>query len=354
MRTNGDSQMVFEEIMLGDPPPLRLEQIRVPTSRVRLDSGNPRLRYQQQLHPDKKLDELLFNEQDTRHLKEDIRKNGLIDPPYLRRDEDGDYTAIEGNRRTACMLRLHSEYPEDPKFATIYARVLPAHTSPQKQALLMASFHVAGKLKWNAHEKAGHIYELHTRLGATMDTLKTLLHMGEPAIKQSIAAYEMLVDRFAKIDGGAYRSQADGKWSYFAELFKIKPLRMRVMPDSDGAVPQPLWADNFCRWVGTGRLPHAEDVRKLPLILSNQKARDIFENERDTETAFAHALEVAGQSDPAQKSKFLKAVKEMIAAGKVANMNDFMVIAENPVGARQLDEARALLDKISKQAANAA
>lgn len=348
MPTDVNGQLIFEEILIGgEPPPLRLEQARVDITDVRLDSRNPRLRYEQLMFPEKSLSDLLFEENDTRLLKEDILRNGLIDPPYLRREPDGKYTVIEGNRRTACMQKLHEDHPSDLRFATMYSRILPGDTPADRQALLMAQFHIAGKLKWNAHEKAGHIYSLWKVLQVPMDQLKATLHMGEPAIRATVAAYEMLTERYATIDNGKYKDKADGKWSYFAELYKTKDLRVRVAGDKNGLPADPYFADRFCRWVGEGRIPQAADVRKLPLILKDVRA--LAEFERDVEGAYERAIEIA-QSDPAEKSKFFKALRELHKAGLAANMNDIQLAAVDDKAQKALSDAKKILDGISRQA----
>lgn len=348
IETRVNDQLVFEEILIGgEPPPLRLEQARVPIDDVRLDTGNPRLRYQQLMFPEKSLSDLLFEENDTRLLKEDILRNGLIDPPYLRRDPDGKFTVIEGNRRTAVMQKLHADHPTDDRFASMYARILPGDTPVDRQALLMAQFHIAGKLKWNAHEKAGHIYTMWKKLQVPMDQLKATLHMGEPAIRATVAAYEMLTERYATIDNGKYKDKADGKWSYFAELYKTKDLRVRVAGDKNGLPADPYFADRFCRWVGETRIPQAVDVRKLPMILKDSRALAQFEGNVDG--AFERALEIA-QSDPAEKSKFFKALRDLHKAGLAANMFDIQMAASDDKAKKALSDAKKILEGISRQA----
>lgn len=345
----GNGQMLFEEVFIGgEPPPLRLEQTRVNIDDVRLDKDNPRLKYQQMLYPNMSLVDLLFNENDTRLLKDDINKNGLIDPPYLRRDEDGKFTAIEGNRRTACMTKLHAEFPHDTRFATMFARILPVDTPAAKQALLMAQFHISGKLKWDAHERAGHVYDMWAHLDVSMEQLKSTLHMGEPAIRQMVEAYRMLNDHYKTIDNGKYQAAADGKWSFFAEFFKQKVFREKVMATKDGATPDPFFRDRFCRWVGEGRLPRAEDVRKLPAILADANAKVEFE-QRPAIEAFEAAVNIA-EADPASKSKFFKAVRDLHKAGLAANMNDIMLAASDEKARKHLIDAKSVLDNISRQA----
>jgi hypothetical protein len=349
-RDNGQA-VFFEEIAIGGPPPLRIEHRKdIQVLNVRLDRDNPRLRYAQALNPGKTLADLLFEENDTRLLKEDIRVNGQLDAVYLRQDLDGHYTAIEGNRRVACMHALHELYPDDPRFAVLNAKVLPPNTPEAKQALLMAQYHVAGKLKWSAHEKAGHIYHMYKVLKVTDEQLKATLHMGMPAIKQAIEAYEMLTERYCSVQGGKYATQAEGKWSFFAELYKVRDFRAKVLKDKDGNIPDRYWADTFCEWVGEGRIPTAADVRKLALILANDRANQVFRS-RPADIAFAEAMTVADTANPASNSKFFKAVQAVVDTGLQANMADIATAAGNDKAQKLLASARSSIDMILKQAA---
>jgi len=278
--TDQPQAVLFEEISLrGAPPPLKILHTKVPTEKVRFDTSNPRLRYKKTLFPDKTDKELLFAEHDTPWLLKDIEANGVLDPIYARA-ENSFYIAVEGNRRTAVMQELQARHPDNSAFAYIPARILPQQTTDEQEALLMASFHVAGKVKWEAHEKAGHIYEMLETLHIPVSELVATLHMGAPAIKKAAESYKLL-EHFKRIDGGTYAAQAEGKWSFFSEMLKIKEFNERHQKSQD-------WDDQFCRWVGEGRLPRAEAVRDLPLILKKVRARSVFENE-PADSAFEKA-----------------------------------------------------------------
>ena len=156
--TNGNGkQQVFEEIMLHKPPPLKIQHTRVATDKKRFDTENPRLKYQKQLFPDKTDKELLFKLPDTAWLLKDIEEKGILEAIYVKEEllnGVASFVVVEGNRRTAVVQELQAKHPENPNFAYIPAKVLPSQTTPEQEAILMASCHVAGKIKWDAHEKA--------------------------------------------------------------------------------------------------------------------------------------------------------------------------------------------------------
>jgi hypothetical protein len=335
MVTNNGNKQQFEVIMLHKPPPLEIHYTKVPTAKVKFDTGNPRLKYQKQLFPDKTDKELLFNEPDTPWLLKDIEEKGVLDAIYVKvLPGDLGWVVVEGNRRTAVMQELHAKYPDNPNFAYIPAKVLPEQTSAEQEALLMASYHVAGKIKWDAHEKAGHIWYMVNTLRLPESELVSTLHMGAPAIKKAAESYGLL-EHFKRIDNGKFADQAEGKWSFFAEMLKIKDFYERHKKSQD-------WDDQFCRWVGEKRIPKAEDVRVLPLILAKLKARNLFENE-PVETAFEKASKEVDKSTPSRNSKFYKDLENLITSGKGASLNDLTNAGENEAASATIVEAYQVL-----------
>jgi hypothetical protein len=313
-------QLVFEEFTLGGVP-LRVEHARVPIEEVHFDPENPRLKYMKLQHPGESDQDLLFkNNNDTALLKKDIFANGVLDPIYVRAKEGGGYIVVEGNRRTACVKSLHAEHPDDPRFCTIPARIMPEETTKEQEALLMASFHVTGKLKWDPMEKAGHIYTMYRTLNVPMDDMIIILHMGQPAIKQAARSYELL-EQFKTIDNGKYTTEASRKWSHFNEMLKIKKFRQEDAKGNE-------WGENYCRWVGEGRLPRAEDVRTLEKIWANRAAKSLFINE-ESDVAFAKAVRHLDAANPGRNSKFFAELEKIIALAKAASVAEIEMVKGN-------------------------
>jgi hypothetical protein len=260
----------------------------------------------------------------------DIEEKGVLDAIYVKALPVGGWIVVEGNRRTAVMQELLGKHPDNPAFAYIPARVLPEQTSAEQEALLMASYHVAGKIKWEAHEKAGHIWYMVNTLRIPESEMVSTLHMGAPSIKKAAESYGLL-EHFKKIDAGKYADQAEGKWSFFAEMLKQKDFADRHKKGQD-------WDDEFCRWVGEKRIPKAEDVRDLPLILAKLKARTLFLNE-PVEVAFDKARKEVDKATPSRNSKFYKDLENLIVSGKGASLNDLEEASNNEAARDTVIEA---------------
>jgi hypothetical protein len=314
-------QMIFDEIMLHSPPPLRLQHVRIPTDAVEYDLENPRLKYKKQLWPDKSDAELLFDEPDTPWLLKDIAQKGVIEPIYVKAMSSGSWKVIEGNRRAAVMKNLHEKHKGNPLYACIPARLLPPETTKTQEALLMASYHVAGRVKWQPHEKAGHIYYMIHDLKVPESELVATLHMGAPAIKKAAESYALL-EKFKTTENGRFAKDAEGKWSFFSEMLKIKYFYEKHKASQE-------WGDQFCLWVGEKRIPTADDVRRtLPQVLKNRKAKDLFENE-PADVAWKKASKEVDKSSPARTSKFYRDLEHLIESCKAANLEELQAPEHN-------------------------
>ena len=181
------------------------------------------------------------------------------------------------------------------------ARILPDEADPKKIAILLSDLHVANKVKWEAHEKAGHIYHMNHTLHIPLDEIATVLHASKSTVKRFLDAYAFMMERFLTIDKGKYRDQGEGRWSFFDEFHRSKELRK--MAEADGQL-----ADNFCRWVGEGRLIRGEYVRKLAGVLAHPEARRIFETtaNKPPGAAFDAARRIIETAEPEQGSEFFK------------------------------------------------
>ena len=91
---------------------------------------------------------------------------------------------------------------------------------------------------------------------------------------------------------------ADGKWSFFDELFRSKALKAHMERDA-------AFGDKFCRWVGEKRLQREAEVRDLAEILASPEAREKFETSKP-ELAVEEAKKVLENADPEHGSDFFK------------------------------------------------
>jgi hypothetical protein len=291
----------YDEIVIGGQP-VKMELTEVPIDKIELDHDNPRIRYRLQLQQDgKELEDVILAMPEVRKLRADIEKNGgLRERPILQMNGNGTYKALEGNCRVVCVESLNKKKPSDPRWKKVPARIIPKDVDPKSVAILLSDMHIAGKIQWKAHEKAGQVYHMHHTLGMRIEDIAIYLRASKSTVQRLLDAYRLMVEKFLTIDEGKFAGKGEGKWSFFDELYRSKELR-------DELKKNPEFSDDFCRWVGSERLPDGADVRKLPGILKHPDARKKFEKG----APLPEVTKMVEAAEPEQGSDFFKMLAKM-------------------------------------------
>jgi hypothetical protein len=171
------SPELIDEITL-DKRRVIVRCVDLPLSEVKLDRSNPRVANTVAISPmsneddvQRQLTDLLWEDADVRSLYQSVQANhGLIERIIVRHDG----VVAEGNCRTVVCNKLAGNFPLDPVWRRIPARVLPSDITDRQVAILLGELHVGGKNKWSAFEKAGHMYSLYNTFGLTQDEIAKL------------------------------------------------------------------------------------------------------------------------------------------------------------------------------------
>lgn len=317
------AQVVVEqvdEIVLGDVK-VQVRGQEIPLDKVSLDAQNPRVANtvaasmsgsNEQVQ--RKLAETLWSDPDVHDLYHSVRENGgLIERIIVR----SSFVVAEGNCRTVVYRKLRENFPEDARWRTIPARVLPGDISDRQIAILLGELHVGGKNKWSPFEKAGHMHELSTRHGMVQDEIAKLLRTSKTAVNHNIHAFGALKNRYMPLYPG---TGAVRKFSYFYEAFKDQVLR-EWFKDSPEAL------DHFVRWVGTNKIARGSDVRELKDIVGNARALAAFE-----ESGREAARKVLERDRPELTSPLFKLMTEMSDALDNARLDDVLRVRKDTTG----------------------
>jgi hypothetical protein len=291
-----------------DNKTIQLVHDDVAIERIELDQDNPRIRYRLALEAngngkkptERELEKVILDVPEVKRLLRDIEQNGGLRERVILQENGAKLKAIEGNCRLTCIRALHRKDKDDPRWKTIPARIMPSDVNPKHLAILLTDFHVAGKIRWEAHEKAGQIYHMANELGMSQDEIALYWHASKGTVSRFLLAYSFMVERFLKVDGGKYAKIGRRKWSFFDEFFKKKELKEELKENPD-------FGDTFCRWVGDEHLPQGADVRFLPTILKHPDARERFE----TGTSLAEVKKMIEKEEPEQGSDFFKQLGNM-------------------------------------------
>jgi hypothetical protein len=273
-----------------------IEYRSMPLDDVQLDPSNPRIQHavrrasKNGTISQEDLRNLILDRPGVPELFKSIRDNGgLHDPIFVRPDG----RIIEGNCRAASYMKLRGIYPNESRWQTISAVFVP-DISDRQVAILQGYYHVAGKNKWDAYEKIGHLHHMRTILGMDDKAIAQAVSMRESEVIRDLKAYETMTEKLIpKIkDGNALE-----KWSYFQELYKRK--------DLEEYRSKPANVDAFVSLVVTKKLKRGADVRNLPKILKHPGAVKVLKTE-----GIDSAMSVVGKADPTADSKVFRKLKQ--------------------------------------------
>src|SRR5579872_2054824 len=132
---------------------------RIPNSQLELDPGNPRVQYlvgqMAGNVTEARLDELIWAKDQVKALAQSIFQNGGIrEAVIVQPTANNKFLVREGNSRTVCNRHLSEQYPGDERFAFVPAHVFEQNLTVEDIAVILADFHVAGKIRWDAYEQA--------------------------------------------------------------------------------------------------------------------------------------------------------------------------------------------------------
>jgi hypothetical protein len=327
---------VFDEVVISGQT-VNMELTDVPIDKIELDQDNPRIRYRLRLEQHgKTLEEVILAMPEVKKLRADIERNGgLRERPILQLNGNGTYKTVEGNCRIVSVESLSKKMPTDPRWKKVPARILPKDTDPRAVAVLLSDLHIAGKIQWKAHEKAGQVYHMNHNLEMSQDEIASCMRASKSTVARMLDAYKLMVEKFLTIDDGKYAKMGEGKWSFFDELYRSKELREELKRN-------PEFSDDFCRWVGDERLPDGADVRKLPGILKHPEARKKFEKG----ASLADVTKIVEAAEPEQGSDFFKLLAKMRdACSNAAQVKEILRIRTDKVARqRLLDTYESMVD----------
>jgi hypothetical protein len=259
-----------------------------------------------------------------------IRDNrGLMEPIHVRADG----RVIEGNCRAASYMRLRRTNKSDQRWEHIPVLVIPKITERQV-AVLQGQFHVAGKNKWDAYEKAGHLYLMRTELKMEPKAIAKALGMQERVVERLLDGYSTMRDKvLPRIKNG----RGVDKWSYVEELYKIKELEDYRKEERN--------VDEFVTLVIEKKFKHGYEVRDLPKILKNERAMKVLRRD-----GLKEALAVVGKTDPTANSVVFRKVKELTEILRSVESTELQRVREERKAQQMLRELSGAIKNVAKMA----
>jgi hypothetical protein len=297
------------------------ERGSIPLAQGELDPKNPRIQYLVGLQggsvTQEQLDRMIWAKDKVKLLAQGIRQNGATFDPIIvqrKRNANGQvvYVVKEGNCRFVVYTHLSAQFPNGP-WDTIPAMIFDVDLTEEDLAVLLASLHVAGKIRHDAFEQAKQIFDLHNQYGKPYDWLSNHLMMGKSKIKQQLAAYEATqMFLAANPDPANLR-----KFSMFEEVMKKKELRERFENEAE-------FRRTFHQWLVQERLTDAKQVRDLPAILGHPEAAKTLDTQ-----GYEEARKALVRDDPSLSSGLYWSIKDATEKIQSAGLSEMAELGGN-------------------------
>ena len=254
---------------------LHYQMLNVPD--IDFDSSNPRIKIALEKYGDRLTAERIHfalrsatdgsrGTSSFSSLRDSIRASrGIMDPIRVV-PNGGRYVCIDGNTRLAIYKQFLRETPEGP-WSEIKAMLLD---DPSQLAIetIRVSAHLVGAREWPAYEKARYLHYLRNEELMDYSEMIALCGGNKTEIERQIDAYHDMNEHYRDlVDDTAFHID---RFSGFVELQRpnIKP----AIFDAD------LTLSDFGQWIRDGQIYHMADVRKLPRVLHDEKAKHLFLN----------------------------------------------------------------------------
>lgn len=199
-------------------------------------------------------------------LRDSIRASGGIKAPIIvKRDGDG-YVCIDGNTR----LVIYKQFLQE-QTAGCWSEIkaIEVDAKPQDIEEIRVSAHLVGYREWPAYEKARYLYNLRNKEFMDYSQMIALCGGNKVDIERQISAFQEMNEYYLDQveDDAAFKID---RFSGFVELQK-KKIKDSIW-DAD------LSLNDFGEWIRDGNIYRLADVRQLPKVLGNEKAREMFLN----------------------------------------------------------------------------
>ena len=247
----------------------------IPTSQIKFDRENPRIKVALEKYGDKLNNERIRFALQTategsastssyRSLKDSIRAAGGISVPIVVAPKDDQLVCIDGNTRLTVYNELEEEgAPGD--WTSIDCLVLQ---DPEDQDIetIRVTAHLVGAREWPAYEKARYLHYLRNVEFMDYDELIARCGGNRRSINEQIEAYHDMNEFYRDVSSGdAFKVD---RFSGFVELQK-KDIKESIYNAG-------FDLHDFGRWIREGQIFALRDVRKLPRVLADKEARDVF------------------------------------------------------------------------------
>lgn len=194
-----------------------------------------------------------------------LANRGIMQPIIVNRRSDGRLVCIEGNTRLYIYRQFESGNVEGD-WSKIPALVHDNLESEGIDAIRLQA-HLVGPRQWDAYSKAKFLWELTYKSMMPVERLVDLCGGDRRDVQRLVNAYADMEAHFRKLHepGDYYDTE---RFSGFVELQSNK-VKTAILKAG-------FSLDDFAEWLKDKRIANLQEVRALPRVLSDKKARAVF------------------------------------------------------------------------------
>jgi hypothetical protein len=198
-------------------------------------------------------------------LKNSILTNGgIMQPIIVNKEQDGSLVCIEGNTRLYIYRTFLTEHVEGD-WSRIPALVHEGLSTTEVDAIRLQA-HLVGPRAWDAYSKAKYLWELQHKELMPLDKLVAFCGGNKRDVSTAIQAYADMETYYRPIcDADDFDTE---RYSGFKEL-----QNSRV---KDAILKAGFTLKDFGNWIRNDNIKNLADVRGLPRVLLDKKAREVF------------------------------------------------------------------------------
>jgi len=280
-------------------------------------------------------------------LKQSILTNGGISQPVHLHDKgNGRYVSIEGNTRVAIYQELKQQKTKGA-WEKIPAFIYSDITEEQLHAIRLQA-HLVGPRPWDPYSKAKYLRFLRTQLQYPFERLVDLCGGNKRSIQESLDAYEDMEAYYRPLLKPGEPFDTD-RFSGFVEL--QKPGVKQALQQTGFSVK------DFADWIRSRKIERLADVRVLPRVLKDPKAREVF-IKQDIDAA-KKVLDLPEVSDTLQRAGLLalcRALTQTIQKVEFGELRKLKQDLSSPLVqdiSETFDSLRGLLEEIGLEPSEA-
>ena len=193
-----------------------------------------------------------------------VANGGIRQPIIVNRAADGSLVCIEGNTRLWIYRRLNKDAAEGD-WLKIPALVHSGLSDDDIDSIRLQA-HLVGPRPWDAYSKAKYLWELQNFEMMSLSRIIELCGGSKKDVTTAISAYADMESFYRPI---CTKDDFDTeRYSGFVEYQSNRVQTAILSSGYDG--------NDFARWIHERKINNLQEVRQLPHILKNAKAREIF------------------------------------------------------------------------------